>query len=80
MADSLSGAGTDASWHENGLHAYISSAPLVHDSYVAIVNDPTAGAIATFIGITRDNFEGKVVLKLEYEAYVPMAIKKLQVG
>ena len=26
---------------------------------------PTAGAIATFIGTTRDNFEGKRVLRLE---------------
>ena len=26
---------------------------------------PTAGAIATFVGTTRDNFEGKRVLKLE---------------
>ena len=26
---------------------------------------PTAGAIATFIGPTRDNFEGKRVVRLE---------------
>ena len=26
---------------------------------------PTAGAIATFIGTTRDHFEGKKVLRLE---------------
>lgn len=26
---------------------------------------PTAGAIATFIGTTRDHFEGKHVLRLE---------------
>ena len=26
---------------------------------------PTAGAIATFIGTTRDNFEGKQVVRLE---------------
>ena len=29
---------------------------------------PTAGAIATFIGTTRDNFEGKRVLRLEVRA------------
>ena len=39
---------------------------------------PTAGAIATFIGTTRDNFEGKTVVKLEYEAYEPMAAKEIQ--
>ena len=26
---------------------------------------PTAGAISTFIGTTRDNFEGKSVVRLE---------------
>jgi hypothetical protein len=29
---------------------------------------PTAGAIATFIGTTRDNFEGKQVVRLEVSA------------
>ena len=29
-------------------------------------------------GTTRDNFEGKKVLRLEYEAYAPMAEKKMQ--
>ena len=38
-----------------------------------LVADPAAGAIATFVGVTRDNFNGKRVLKLEYEAYEPMA-------
>jgi len=38
---------------------------------------PTAGAIATFVGTTRDNFEGKSVLRLEYEAYAPMAEREM---
>jgi len=38
---------------------------------------PTAGAIATFIGTTRDHFEGKSVLRLEYEAYQPMAEREI---
>ena len=33
--------------------------------------------MVTFIGITRDTFEGKQVVRLEYECYVPMAEKKL---
>jgi molybdopterin synthase catalytic subunit len=41
------------------------------------VNDPGCGAIATFIGTTRDNFQGKKVTKLSYEGYIPMAIKEL---
>lgn len=47
--------------------------------YMELVADPGAGAISTFSGITRNNFQGKVVIKLEYEAYVPMALKKLKV-
>ena len=29
-------------------------------------------------GTTRDNFEGKKVIQLEYEAYIPMAEKKMR--
>jgi molybdopterin synthase catalytic subunit len=36
------------------------------------------GAVVTFLGTTRDNFEGKRVLRLEYEAYEEMALKKLR--
>lgn len=42
------------------------------------VTDPTCGAISTFVGITRDNFDGKAVTKLSYEGYVPMAEKELR--
>lgn len=31
-----------------------------------------------FSGITRDNFDSKKVLRLEYEAYKPMAKKKMK--
>jgi hypothetical protein len=33
------------------------------------VSDPKAGAIATFLGTTRENNRGRRVVKLEYEAY-----------
>ncbi|CAJ1964690.1 unnamed protein product [Sphenostylis stenocarpa] len=39
------------------------------------VSAPQAGAIETFAGTTRDTFDGKTVLELRYEAYVPMAIR-----
>lgn len=35
------------------------------------------GAVSSFIGTTRDFFENKRVLKLEYEAYEPMAVKEI---
>jgi len=39
---------------------------------------PSTGATSLFVGTTRDNFDGKKVVKLEYEAYEPMAIKELK--
>ena len=45
----------------------------------AFVQDPGAGAVATFTGTTRDSFQGKKVVRLEYEAYAPMAEAKLKV-
>lgn len=38
---------------------------------------PDAGAVSSFLGITRNNFNGKEVVRLEYEGYVPMAEKVL---
>jgi molybdopterin synthase catalytic subunit len=42
------------------------------------VSDPSCGAISSFVGITRNNFHGKIVAKLSYEGYVPMAEKELR--
>ncbi|OPJ87151.1 molybdopterin synthase catalytic subunit [Patagioenas fasciata monilis] len=45
-----------------------------------LVVSPSCGAVSLFIGITRNNFEGKKVIHLEYEAYISMAeteIKKI---
>jgi molybdopterin synthase catalytic subunit len=43
-----------------------------------LATSPKCGAISVFLGTTRDNFEDKTVLKLEYEAYESMAIKSLE--
>ena len=45
---------------------------------VSHVQHPGAGAIATFVGTTRDNTAGRRVLFLDYEAYRPMADRQLQ--
>jgi len=42
------------------------------------VSDPGAGAIATFVGTTRNENSGRVVLRLEYEAYEPMALSEMR--
>ena len=41
------------------------------------VRDET-GAVSTFIGTTRNHFQGKQVLRLEYEAYEPMALSEMR--
>ncbi len=37
-----------------------------------------AGAIVTFDGVVRDQTKGRRVVKLQYEAYVPMALKEMR--
>ena len=44
----------------------------------AQVRKETNGAVVTFLGTTRNNFEGKGVLTLEYEAFEEMALKKME--
>lgn len=57
---------------------HLSSEPLnVSNIITNASGDKTAGAINVFIGTTRDTFNGKNVIKLEYEAYNDMALKQL---
>lgn len=62
----------------SSLHVEVTSEPLDLVQLQARVTHPSAGAISTFTGTTRDSFGGKAVLRLEYEAYVPMAEAKLR--
>lgn len=42
------------------------------------VSDASAGAIVSFTGTTRRDNAGRVVLRLEYEAYEPMALSEMR--
>src|ERR1700691_6600816 len=42
------------------------------------VADPAAGAIVSFTGTTRRDNAGRVVIRLEYEAYEPMALSEMR--
>ena len=44
----------------------------------ALVRKDSNGAVVTFLGTTRDSFEGRRVIMLEYEAFEEMAINKLE--
>lgn len=52
--------------------------PIDLNRILAAVGRPEAGAIATFIGTTRDNNVGRRVTRLEYEAYPDMAIREMR--
>lgn len=53
------------------LHARVTDQPLSLGPLVERVRDPRAGAIVTFEGVTRE------VAELRYEAYAPMAQRKI---
>src|SRR5215218_2323878 len=55
----------------------ITTAPLDHGALVTALDASGIGAVATFIGLVRDNNLGKRVLHLEYEAYEPLALRGL---
>jgi len=55
----------------------IVSHPIDVKAVIQSVAVPEAGAIGIFIGTTRDHSDGKRVLRMEYDAYVPMAEKMM---
>lgn len=56
----------------------ITHQPLDPERITAQVRKDTNGAVVTFLGTTRNNFQGKRVVQLEYEAYEEMALKMLE--
>ncbi|WP_308638659.1 molybdenum cofactor biosynthesis protein [Paenibacillus silvisoli] len=57
---------------------YITNEPLSVEAITAMVIVPNNGAALTFTGTTREWTHGARTVRLEYEAYVPMAVKTLQ--
>ncbi|MFN3975342.1 MAG: molybdenum cofactor biosynthesis protein MoaE [Dehalococcoidia bacterium] len=51
--------------------------PLDAEAITRQVRHPGNGGVVTFLGTTRNETEGRRVLYLEYEAYIPMAQRKL---
>lgn len=56
----------------------IVNAPISTKECEARVSSPQAGAIASFLGVTRDHHNNKAVLKLEYECYESMALSEMK--
>jgi molybdopterin synthase catalytic subunit len=56
----------------------LSEAPLsVEHCIQKVCHSPQSGGVNVFIGTVRGNTKGKAVLRLEFEAYEPMAIQEM---
>jgi molybdopterin synthase catalytic subunit len=56
----------------------IGSAPLDAAAVAVAVSEPDCGAVTLFLGLVRDHNAGRRVLRLDYEAYEPLAIKAFE--
>ena len=73
MSSQVSGDSTESVYVE-----VVAEGRLSLDRAVDWVECPRSGAIATFSGVVRDNSDGRQVDHLDYEAYVPMAVKVMR--
>jgi len=48
------------------------------DEAVCAVSHPSAGGVCVFLGVVRERNEGHDVVRLEYEAYAPMALAEMK--
>ena len=56
---------------------YLVRGPIDSAALAAGVSTPADGAVASFVGVVRDNHGGRGVLWLEYEAHEEMARKQV---
>lgn len=74
---SASSAGTGPVRSGDGRFALMYE-PISVEAVSGAVAHPDHGAALLFIGTTREHTNGKRTMQLDYEAYVPMALKMLQ--
>ena len=60
------------------MKADIRETPLSVDETLGLVRRPGAGGLATFLGVVRDESDGRAVTKLEYSAYATMAKREME--
>lgn len=56
----------------------ITDQPINVQKVINAASTENAGAVNVFIGTVRNNTKGKKVIRLEYEAYEPMAIGEIK--
>jgi molybdopterin synthase catalytic subunit len=74
---------TETRWHFSRRSAEVRVFLLVREpidtqTITARLQRPEDGAVVVFEGVVRNNANGKDVRFLEYDAYVPMALKKIE--
>jgi molybdopterin synthase catalytic subunit len=57
--------------------AYLTDRPIDPAPLLAAVRRPSDGGLALFVGVVRNENEGRAVARLDYEAYGPMAEKEM---
>ena len=55
------------------VHVRVQAEPLDVAALLALVQTPSSGGIAVFLGTVRDHHGGRAVVRLEYDAYPEMA-------
>lgn len=63
---------------QDKLDIQILDTPLSPQACIDFVGDDGTGGLVTFIGTVRNNTKGRPVVRLEFEAYVPMAISEMR--
>jgi molybdopterin synthase catalytic subunit len=61
----------------NTIISKIVSQAIDSQEVIKLAESESAGAVAVFIGTVRNQNLAKTVVRLEYEAYEPMAVKKM---
>lgn len=56
---------------------HITDKPLNTEEILSLVTAPGLGGVNVFVGAVRDQTKGKKVMRLEYEAYIPMALSEM---
>jgi len=67
----VSGGAVGSGGSVGALHVRVTDEPLALDPLLERVRDPRAGAVVSFLGVTRE------VAELEYEAYAEMATREI---
>lgn len=60
------------------LDIQLKETPLDVERCYNLVANNSAGGISLFVGTVRDQTKGKKVIRLEFEAYAPMAVSEMQ--